>query len=242
MSTKRINNDKKNKLSNILIIATIVLLIVLVAVIVIANGSEQRGINKILNGYVEVQYGEKADLSAQHYISDEANYWMADSYMYYPDENIICDYNRLLSLNTSVTDEINAYITELGEDYSLYSSQYFIYTDADDFTKDYAGLAIYYIGSATDIFETSDDAAQFVWDMISSCKDLTLTGINLNLFDSETEYYFDIDPFAGDEVTLELLEENVSVAEEKSTLYAIWQANLNLGNVEIVEGETESAE
>lgn len=242
MNTKRMNNNKKNKIGNILIIGMIVLLAVLVVVIVVANSSESRSINKIINGYVESQYGEKSDLSAQHYLGDGANYWMADSYMYYPDDNIICDYNRLMSLNTSVTDDISAYITELGEDYSLYSAQYYIYTDADDFTKDYAGLMVYYIGSATEMFETTDDAAQFVWDVIASCGDITLTGIDLNLFDSETEYYFSIDPFEGNEVTLESLKENVTVSEEKSVFYSLWQANLALSNVDIVEGESDSAE
>lgn len=237
---KKMSNSKKDKMNNIMIIAVAVLFVVLVAIIIFANGSERRKINKIFDNYTESVYGTNQDLSAQHYVGDDANYWVADNYVYYPEENIICDYTRITELNTSVTENINAYIEQLGEDYSMMTAQYYIYTDATDLDKEYAGLMIYYIGSKTDIFETSDDAAQFAWDLVEACGDVKLTGIDLNLFDSENEYYFSIDPFAGNTITLDALKENVQTTEEKSTLYALWQANLALADMQLESNADES--
>lgn len=240
---KKMNKAKKNKINNILLIAIAIVFVVLVAVIIVANSSESRKVDKLFADYVEMQYGEASDLSAQHYIGDNANYWVADNYVYFPEDNIILDNTRITELNASVTEKFEAYVEGLGEDYTLNGAQYYIYTDASDLTKDYGGLMVYYIGSASEIFETIDDAAQFVWDFVESCGDVTVTGIDLNLFDSENEYYFSINPFDGNEITLEALKENVTLSEEKSTLYLLWQTNLALAaSVEdaTVSDETDS--
>lgn len=223
MSKSKVYKKKRKQASAGIFVVLAVVLVALIVAVVIFTSIDNSKYNSLVEDYTEFAYGERQNVSMTKVMDNTgANIYVSDGYYYYPNDNIIYD----IAKNENAVEAFSAKVEELSAELgTIDQALYTTHTDGSDFTKEYGyvQLSVVYDG----VLGGEEAVAEKIWGVVDALNDeYNVCGLYFGYSDTEAYYQVAINVTDKEPVTLEKIQENISV--------------INLTGAEVVQDEADA--